>query len=109
MPPGIAETITDLFVRVPFRPPLAVLAITCAAVAATPAAGRAVPAYGQIAGIVHLVAPGGTALRSGAYPSRQVNRKTPNASEIANVVIFVKDAPVEQVLPFTRSSIAQRD
>jgi plastocyanin len=109
MPPGIAETITDLFVRVPFRPPLALLAVTCAAVAAMPAAGRAVPAHGRIAGIVHLVAPGGPALRSGAYPARQVNRKTPHAAEIANVVVFVKDAPVEQVLPVTHSSIAQRD
>ncbi len=58
---------------------------------------------------MHLVAPGGTALRSGAYPLRQVNRKTPNADEIANVVVFVKNAPVEQVLPVARSSIAQRD
>jgi plastocyanin len=109
MPPGIAETITDLCARVPFRPPVALLAITFAAVAAMPAAGRAVPAYGRIAGIVHVVAPGGPALRSGAYPSRQVNRKTPSAAEIANVVVFVKDAPIEQVLPVTHSSIAQAD
>jgi len=109
MSPRIAETITDLCAGVPFRPPLAVLVITCAAVAAMPAAGRAVPAYGRIAGIVHLVAPGGSALRSGAYPSRQVNRKTPDAAEIANVVVFVKDAPLAQDLPVTRSSIAQRE
>ena len=109
MPTGMAKTITDLLIRVPFRPPMALLVITCAAVAGMPAAGRAVPAYGRIAGVVHLVSPVGTALRSGAYPSRQVNRKTPDAAEIANVVVFVKDAPVEQVLPVTRSSIAQSD
>ena len=108
MTPPIAETITDLFARVPFRPPVALLVvITCVAVA-MPAAGRAVPAYGRIAGVVHLVAPGGPALRSGAYPSRHVNRKTPDAAEIANVVVFVKDAPAEPGLPVTRSSIAQR-
>ena len=109
MPTGMAKTITDLLIRVPFRPPMALLVITCAAVAGMPAAGRAVPAYGRIAGVVHLVSPVGTALRSGAYPSRQVNRKTPDAAEIANVVVFVKDAPIEASLPVTRASISQHD
>lgn len=59
--------------------------------------------------MVHLVALTGTALRSGAYPSRQVNRKTPDAAEIANVVVFVKDAPTDSALPVTRASISQRD
>jgi plastocyanin len=103
------ETITKLSLRVPFRPPLALLALTGAAVGALQATSHAVPAYGRITGIVHLIAPAGTALRSGAYPSRQVNRKTPDAAEIANVVVFVKNAPAEGVLPVTRSSIAQRD
>jgi plastocyanin len=94
---------------VPFRPRLSLIALTCAGVALLPAAGHAVPAYGRITGIVHLVAPGGTPLRSGAYPSRQVNHKTPDAAEIANVVLFVKDAPFETDLPATRSTIAQRD
>jgi plastocyanin len=70
---------------------------------------RAARAYGRITGVVHLVAFTGTALRSGAYPSRQVNRKTPDASEIANVVVFVKDAPVDPALPVTRASISQHD
>lgn len=109
MTPPIAETITDLFARVPFRPPVALLVVITRAAVAMPAAGRAVPAYGRIAGVVHLVTPGGPALRSGAYPSRHVNRKTPDAAEIANVVVFVKDAPVEPGLPVSRSSIAQRD
>jgi plastocyanin len=104
-----AKTITELLARVPFRPPLVLLALTCAGVAALPATGRAVPGYGRIAGVVHLIAPGGTALRSGAYPSRQVNRKTPDAAEIANVVVFVKNAPMEPELPATRASIAQRN
>ena len=103
------ETITELLVRVPFRPPVALLALTCGAVGALQAPGHAVAAYGRITGIVHLVAPAGTPLRSGAYPSRQVNRKTPAAAEIANVVVFVKNAPAEETLPVTRASIAQRD
>lgn len=103
------EKITELLVRVPFRPPLALIALTWAAMSGLHAMGHAGPIYGRITGIVHLVAPAGTPLRSGAYPSRQVNRKTPAAAEIANVVVFVKDAPAQDALPVTRTSIAQRD
>jgi len=70
---------------------------------------RAARVSGRITGVVHLVAPGGMPLRSGAYPSRRVNPKTPEAPEIGNVVVFVKDAPTEQELTATRASIAQRD
>src|SRR5215212_3029933 len=82
--------------------------MTVVLVAALPLTGRAVPASGRIAGVVHLVAPGGAALRTGAYPSRRVNPATPDAAEIANVVVFIKDAPIEPELPVMRSSIAQR-
>jgi plastocyanin len=109
MTPRIPEMITDLSTHVPFRPPVALLVVIACAGIGIQAAGRALPAYGRITGVVHLVAPDGPALRSGAYPSRQVNRKTPAAAEIANVVVFVKDAPVEHDLPATRASIAQRD
>jgi plastocyanin len=74
-----------------------------------PTPTRAGRSYGRITGVVHLVAFTGTALRSGAYPSRQVNRKTPDAAEIGNVVVFVKDAPADPSLPLTRASISQRD
>ena len=105
----IVKTITDLFTRVPFRPPIALLALTCAGVAALSATGRAVPASGRITGTVHLIAPGGTPLRSGAYPTRVVHRQTPGAAEIANVVVFVKNAPLDPTLPVTRAAISQRD
>lgn len=95
--------------RVPFRQPLAIMAVVCALIVAQPVAGRASRASGRITGVVHLVALTGTPLRSGAYPSRQVNRKTPDAAEISNVVVFVKNAPVEQELTSTRASIGQRD
>jgi plastocyanin len=104
----IAETITDLFARVSFRPPIALFAITSAFIAALTAPGHAVPAYGRITGSVRVVAPYGIPLRSGDYPSRHVNRQAPGAPEIANVVIFVKDAPVEHDLPATRASISQQ-
>jgi plastocyanin len=109
MRPRTVETITELFGRVPFRPPMGLLALTLAAVGGAQAAGFARPATGRITGVVHLVAPGGTALRSGAYPSRQVNPRTPDASEIANVVVFVKNAPVDGDMALARAAIAQRD
>jgi plastocyanin len=109
MPVPIVKTITDLFAGVPFRPPVALLALTCGGVAALSASGGAVPVSGRIGGIVHLIAQGGTPLRSGAYPTRQVNRKTPEAAEIANVVVFVKNAPLEHSLPVGRAAISQRD
>ncbi len=103
------QTITKVIARVPFLPPAALLVAGCLIVAPLAAAGRAPAQLGRITGVVHLVALTGTSLRSGAYPSRQVNRKTPAPSEIANVVVFVKDAPAEPDLPVTRASISQRD
>ena len=98
-----------MFARVSFRSVLALLAATCTFAAAQPAGGRVAQPYGRIAGVVHLTALNGTPLRSGAYPSRQVNRKTPAPAEIANVVVFVKDAPPQSNLPATHASISQRD
>jgi plastocyanin len=95
--------------RVLFRRFVATALAASAFVFARPTPSRAARAYGRITGVVHLVALTGTALRSGAYPSRQVNRKTPDAAEIANVVVFVKDAPTDSALPVTRASISQRD
>ena len=98
-----------MFARVPFRPTFVLVVAAWILTGAVPSAGRPVPAYGRITGVVHLVAVVGTPLRSGAYASRQVNRKTPDAAEIANVVVFVKDAPVETNVPATRASISQHD
>src|SRR5690242_142843 len=98
-----------MLTRVPFRrlaTPL--LVVGAIAVVHIPDV-RAARVYGRITGVVHLVALNGTALRSGAYPSRRVNPKTPDAAEIANVVVFVKDAPDDQALTPTRASISQRD
>lgn len=88
------------------------LSTLCALAAAVvwtahPAAG--VSTTGRIEGIVTLVSPGGPPLQSGAYPSRRVTRRAPPPSELANVVVSIKDAPASVDVPVTRRSIAQRD
>ena len=103
------DPITNMSRRVLFRRSVATALVASGLVLVRPAPGSAARAYGRITGVVHLVALTGTALRSGAYPSRQVNRQTPEAAEISNVVVFVKDAPTDPVLPTTRASISQRD
>src|SRR4030095_13893236 len=111
-PPITSKTgnpITNMSRRVLFRRCVATALAASMLVLLQPAAGGAARAYGRITGVVHLVALTGTALRSGAYPSRQVNRQTPDAAEISNVVVFVKDAPADSELPVTHASISQRD
>ena len=66
-------------------------------------------ATGRIEGTVRLVAPPGTPIPSGAYPSRRVSRAPHRASEIGNVVIFVKDAARAATLPTTRAQMRQED
>ena len=48
---------------------------------------------GRIEGTVTLVSPGGAPVQSGAYPSRRVTRPAAPPSELANVVIAIKDPP----------------
>jgi plastocyanin len=95
--------------RVPFRPSVTPLLIAGALAVIHIPDVHATRAYGRISGVVHLVALTGTPLRSGAYPSRRVNAKTPDAAEIGNVVVFVKDAPPDPDVPVMRASISQRD
>jgi plastocyanin len=95
--------------RVPFRQLVTPLLVVGALAVVHIPDVRAARVYGRITGVVHLVALAGTPLRSGAYPSRRVNPKTPEAAEIANVVVFVKDAPAAQELAGTHASISQRD
>ena len=95
--------------RVPFRRLVTPLLVVGALAVVHIPDVRAARVYGRITGVVHLVALAGTPLRSGAYPSRRVNPQTPEAAEIANVVVFVKDAPAAQELAATHASISQRD
>jgi plastocyanin len=98
-----------MFSRVPFRQLVTPLLVAGALAVVHIPDVRAARVSGRITGVVHLVALAGTPLRSGAYPSRRVNPKTPDAAEIGNVLVFVKDAPTEQEPAPTRASISQRD
>src|SRR6185295_4219362 len=95
--------------RVPFRQLVTPLLVAGALAVVHIPDVHAARVSGRITGVVHLVALAGTPLRSGAYPSRRVNPKTPDAAEIENVVVFVKDAPADQAVTSTRASISQRD
>ena len=68
-----------------------------------------VPATGRIEGTVTLVSPGGAPLQSGAYPSRRVTRPAPPPSELANVVVSIKDAPASATPSPARTTISQRN
>lgn len=109
MSPKTRSRITESCVRVLFRSALVCVAALGLVLVVLPPAGNAAPAYGRISGVVHLVAPGGTRLRSGDYPSRRVNRRAPAPAEMSNVVVFIKDAPAAPDLPVTRTSISQHD
>jgi plastocyanin len=95
--------------RVPFRQLVTPLLVAGALAMVHIPDVRAARVAGRITGSVHLVALTGTPLRSGAYPSRRINAKTPYPAEIENVVVFVKDAPAEPALGSSRASISQRD
>lgn len=85
---------------------LCALAAAAVCSAGPSASGRAT---GRIVGTVTLVSPGGAPLPSGAYPSRRVTRAAPPPSELANVVISIKDAPEMAHLPVTKATISQQD
>lgn len=70
---------------------------------------RTTAGTGRIEGSVTLVSPGGAPLQSGAYPSRRVTRPAPAPSELANVVVSIKDAPAAAAATPLRTVIAQRD
>ena len=108
---GITEPWVLVLSRVPIRTPSA-----CAAAAVLTALSTIgtltapSPAItGRIEGVVRFVAPIGAPIVSGAYPSRRVSRPSPKASEIGNVVVFVKDAPRSATLAPMRAQMRQED
>ena len=56
-----------------------------------------------------MVARNNAQLRPGAYPSRRVTKPAATISEIANVVVFVADAPPDPAVAGSRTAIGQRD
>jgi plastocyanin len=65
--------------------------------------------HGRIEGQVRLLMPPASAVPSGVYPSRRVSRPAPKTSEIANVVVFLRDVPRQGDLPVTTATIMQKD
>src|SRR5688572_26738795 len=102
--------ITGLFDRVLIRfagsaTVLSLLALTLGEL--TPVSTQA--STGRIEGQVRLLLPPANAVPSGVYPSRRVNRPAPKASEIANVVVFLKDVARVDDLTTTTATITQKD
>lgn len=93
------------------RIPLSVLALCAAASAGFSSFDLSprIPYTGRIAGTVTLVTSGGAPVQPGADSSRQLPRSAPTTSELANVVISIKNAPAPASLPVTRVAISQRD
>ena len=88
------------------------LAVFAAGVSLAIAGAETVPAAatttGRVEGVVRLAASGDRPIVSGAYPTRKVNAQAPRASEISNVIVFVKTAPRAVSLPITRLEMLQR-
>jgi plastocyanin len=103
--------ITRLYTCVLFRTATALGIVSLCAIAGErpSAATSAQGALGRIEGRVKLVMPPAHTVPSGVYPSRRVNRPAPKASEIANVVVFLKQVPRQGDLPVTNSTIVQQD
>jgi plastocyanin len=84
--------------------------VVCALAALTVvgAAGQST-ASGRIDGQVRLILPPASAVPSGVYPTRRVSRPQPKASEIANVIVFLKDVPRRGDPPPVHATITQKD
>ena len=103
-----AASITPLCDRVLFRITV-VQALVCAFVWLATGRTDGQGATGRIEGQVKLVLPPAGAVPSGVYPTRRVTKPQPKASEITNVIVFLKDAPHRgEPAPMT-VTIAQRD
>lgn len=103
-----AASITPLCDRVLFRITV-VQALVCAFVWLSAAQPVAQARNGRIEGQVKLVLPPASAVPSGVYPSRRVSKPPPKASEISNVIVFLKDAPHRGDPPPMNVTITQKD
>ena len=105
-----AAEMTGLYGGVLFRTAMAALTLALASFPAIPtnaSGGRA--ATGRIEGTVRLTTGTREPVASGVYPSRRVSRPLPKASEIANVVVFLKDAPQQAGMPPRHATILQKN
>jgi len=110
VPASITESLGRVLSRFPVRALAACSGVAfVVTVSAAPAATREVGATGRIEGSVTLVAPPGAPIPSGAYPARRVSPPQHRASEIANVVVFVKDGPRAAALSTMRAQMRQEN
>jgi plastocyanin len=101
-----------LYGRVLFRIAAVAVGVSTLAQPGSPLAPVSATAQGQtgrIEGQVRLAMPPAAALPSGVYPARRVSRPAPKASEIENVVVFLKDVPRHADLQPTHATIQQKD
>ena len=104
-----AASVTPLYGRVSFRATaLQLVVCALAMLMVAPAAGQST-ALGRIEGQVRLILPPASAVPSGVYPSRRVSRPQPKASEIANVIIFLKNPPRRGEPVTMQATITQKD
>ena len=89
-------------------PGVRVLVCAFVALTAAHAAGQSGGA-GRIEGQVRLIMPPTSAVPSGVYPSRRVSRPLPKASEIANVIVYLKDVPRAGEPVTMHATITQKD
>ena len=101
--------ITGLYNSVLIRCGAAVAIVSLGALTGAQTAATAQNGTGRIEGQVRLRMPPAHAVPSGVYPSRRVSRPAPKASEIANVVVFLKDVARHHDLPVTNATIMQKD
>jgi plastocyanin len=92
---GITEPLVAVLSRPAVRGTLLGTAVALGIATLTPplATGVSASAVGRIEGVVRVVASGDAPIASGAYPTRRVSRPAPRVSEIANVIVFIKDPP----------------
>ena len=90
---SITEPLIRVLSRCQIRAWAGLSAVVVVSSLATVTSATAPVATGRIEGTVRLVAPPGAPIPSGAYPARRVSPRPQRASEISNVVVFVKDAP----------------
>ena len=104
-----AASVTPLYGCVSFRATaLQVVVCLLATLTVAGAAGQST-ALGRIEGQVRLVLPPASAVPSGVYPSRRVSRPQPKASEIANVIVFLKNPPRRAEPVTMHATITQKD
>ena len=104
-----AAALTGLYNRVPFRAGALLVLAAGLMVAAVGGVRAQAQGTGRIEGQVRLVLPPMSAVPSGVYPSRRVGRQAPKPSELASVIVFLKDPPKAGELRETTATIVQKD